>query len=111
MDTINLLRYLVALLFVAALAAAALLIKRYGANPAAFKGGLKMKLGGWDFATPQKRLAIVETLMIGPKQRLFIIRRDDVEHVVMSGPEGTSVIEANIPARAVAQFSANRAAS
>jgi hypothetical protein len=36
--------------------------------------------------------------MIGPKQRLFIIRRDDVEHLVMSGPEGASVIEANIAA-------------
>ena len=111
MDTINLIRYLVALMFVAALAAAALLIKRYGANPAAFKGGLKMKLGSWDFAASQKRLAIVETLVIGPKQRLFIVRRDDVEHLVLSGPEGASVIEANIPAGSVAKFPANRAAS
>src|ERR1700742_1695097 len=111
MDTINLIRYLVALMFVAALAAAALLIKRYGANPAAFKGGLKMKLGGWDFAASQKRLAIVETLMIGPKQRLFIIRRDDVEHLVLSGPEGASVIEANIAPGALEKFYVNRAAS
>jgi len=97
MDTINLLRYAVALLFVAALAGAALLIKRMNANPAAFRRGLKMKLGGWDFAGSEKRLAIVETLMIGPKQRLFIIRRDNVEHLVMASPEGASVIEANIP--------------
>lgn len=99
MDAINLLRYAVALLFVAALAGAALLIKRLNANPAAFKNVFKMKLGNWDFAASEKRLAIVETLMIGPKQRLFIIRRDNVEHLVMSGPDGTSVIEANIPAR------------
>jgi len=111
MDTINLLRYCVALLFVAALAGAAILIKRYGVNPASFKSGLKVKIGSWDFAQPTRRLAIVETLMIGPKQRLFILRRDDVEHLVLSGPEGASVIEANIPAAAVAQFPANRAAS
>jgi flagellar protein FliO/FliZ len=111
MDTINLLRYCVALLFVAALAGAAILIKRYGVNPASFKSGLKVKLGAWDFAQPTRRLAIVETLMIGPKQRLFILRRDDVEHLLLSGPEGASVIEANIPAGSVAQFSTSRAAS
>ena len=96
MDVINLFRYLVALLFVLALAGAALLIKRYNTNPAAFKTGMKLKLGKWDFAAPEKRLAIVETLMLGPKQRLFIVRRDNVEHLVLSGPDGSSVIEANI---------------
>jgi flagellar protein FliO/FliZ len=111
MDTINLLRYCVALLFVAALAGAAILIKRYGVNPASFKSGLKMKLGSWDFAQPTRRLQIVETLMIGPKQRLFILRRDEVEHLVLSGPEGASVIEANISAGTVTQFPANRALS
>jgi len=45
MDTINLLRYLVALMFVFALAGAALLIKRYGNAPAAFKDSVKGKLG------------------------------------------------------------------
>jgi hypothetical protein len=101
MDTINLLRYLVALMFVFALAGAAILIKRYGNAPATFKDGLKGKLGKWNFPTSERRLAIVETLMIGPKQRLFIIRRDNVEHLVLSGPEGTSVIEASIPAASV----------
>ncbi len=43
-----------------------------------------------------KRLAIVETLMMGPRQRLFIVRRDNVEHLVLSGPEGACLIE-NIP--------------
>ena len=45
-----------------------------------------------------RRLAIVETLMIGPRQRLYIVRRDDVEHLVFAGPDGASVIEAGIPA-------------
>jgi flagellar protein FliO/FliZ len=109
MDTINLLRYCVALLFVAALAGAALLIKRYGITANSFKGGLKTKFS--PFAQPARRLAIVETLMIGPRQRLFIIRRDDVEHLVLSGPEGASVIEANIAAGSVTKFPMGRAAS
>ena len=98
MDTINLLRYLVALMFVLALAGVALLAKRYGGSPVAFKDNLKNKLGKWNFVAPARRLEIVETLMIGPKQRLFILRRDNVEHLVLSSPDGASVIEANIPA-------------
>ena len=46
-----------------------------------------------------RRLAIVETLTLGPRQRLLIIRRDGIEHLVLTGPEGTSVIEAGIPAQ------------
>ncbi len=102
MDLINLLHYLVALLFVVALAAAALLVKRYSANPAAFKTGLKLpaKLGKWEFTAPERRLAVVETLMLGPRQRLFILRRDNIEHVILSGPDGATVIESGIPAKA-----------
>jgi len=46
----------------------------------------------------EKRLAIVETLMVGPRQRLFIVRRDNVEHLVLSTPDGASVIESGIAA-------------
>ena len=101
MDLFNLLHYVTALILVAVLAGAAFLIKRYGSNPAAFKEGLPGKLSGklgkWNFTAPQRRLAVVETLMVGPKQRLLIIRRDDVEHLVFAGAEGATVIEANIP--------------
>jgi flagellar protein FliO/FliZ len=105
MDAINLLRYFVALMFVLALAGVAVLIKRYGTSPAAFKDGLKDKLGKWNFVAPERRLQVVETLMIGPKQRLFIVRRDNVEHLVVSGPDGTTVIEASIPAASVTPMS------
>lgn len=96
MDMINLMRYAAAMLLVLALAGAAMLVKRYGGNVSGLKSGLKLKVGNWDFSQSPRRLAIVETLMLGPKQRLFIIRRDNVEHLVLSGPEGASVIEANI---------------
>ena len=100
MDAINLMPYFAALLFVLALAGAALLVKRYGANPQAFREGLSGKLGKWDFKLPDRRLTVVETLVLGPKQRLIIIRRDNVEHLVLSGPDGATVIEGNIPAKA-----------
>jgi flagellar protein FliO/FliZ len=104
MDVINLMQYFTALLFVLALGGAALLIKRYGNNPQAFREGLNGKLAGklgkWDFKLPERRLAMVETLVLGPKQRLILIRRDNVEHLVLSGPDGASVVETNIPAKA-----------
>jgi hypothetical protein len=37
--------------------------------------------------------------MIGPRQRLIILRRDNVEHLVLSGPDGASLIESGIPAK------------
>jgi len=100
MDVINLMQYAAALLFVLALAGAALVIKRFGANPQAFRDSLAGKLGKWDFRLPDRRLAVVETLALGPKQRLLIIRRDNVEHLVLSGPDGATVIEQNIAAKA-----------
>ncbi|HJR55291.1 MAG TPA: flagellar biosynthetic protein FliO [Rhizomicrobium sp.] len=102
MDLFNVFQYATALILVLALAAAALLIKRYGNNPAAFKDGLKGKLGNWSFTAPERRLAVVESLMVGPKQRVMIIRRDNVEHVVFATGEGATVIESNIQAKAPA---------
>ena len=43
--------------------------------------------------------------------RFLDLRRDDVEHLVLSGPDGASVIEANIPAGSVTQFPVSRTAS
>jgi len=43
-----------------------------------------------------RRLKIVESLMISPRQRLVLVRRDGVEHLVMLSPDGASVIEASI---------------
>jgi len=86
MDLIDIARYFAALLLVLALVGGAgLAVRRFGMP---------------GFIKPQgvRRLEIVEALIIGPKQRLYILRRDNVEHLVMSGPEGTTVVEAGIPA-------------
>jgi flagellar protein FliO/FliZ len=100
MESIDLARYCIAVIFVLLLVGVAFLIKRYATNPGAFRIGLKTRLGKWEFATPARRLSISESLMLGPRQRLLLIRRDNVEHLVLSGPDGASVIESGIPAPA-----------
>ena len=79
--TIEVLRYVGALFLVLALIG--------GAGVAARKWGAP----GVTRAIVQKRLAVVETLMVGPRQRLFIVRRDNIEHLIFSGPEGACLVE------------------
>lgn len=88
MDVIDLWRYFGALLLVAGLAGFAIVATRRFGVPGLIK--------------PQnnRRVRIVESVMLSARQRLCLIRRDNVEHLVLIGPEGASVIERNIPARA-----------
>ncbi len=89
MEFIDVLRYFGALLLVLAMVGGAgLLARRFGVPGVTKAAGIK-------------RLAVVETLMVGPRQRLFIVRRDDVEHLLLSGPEGASVIESGITVKAM----------
>jgi len=87
MEWSDTLRYIGALLLVLAMVG--------GAGLAARRFGVP----GVTRAVSDKRLAIVETLMVGPRQRLFIVRRDNVEHLVLSGPDGASIVETGIPAK------------
>ena len=34
--------------------------------------------------------------MIGPRQRLYIVRRDNVEHLIFAGPDGACLVESGI---------------
>jgi len=43
-----------------------------------------------------RRLAVVEVLPIDARHRAFLIRRDDKEHLIMTGPNGDVVIESGI---------------
>ena len=88
MEFIDLLRYFGALLLVLAMVGGAGLLARRFGGPGVTK------------AASIKRLQIIETLMVGPRQRLIILRRDDVEHLILSGPDGASVIENGIPVKA-----------
>ena len=95
MDMLDLLRYFGALLLVLAMVGGAALFARRFGVPGVMRAGA------------DKRLSIVETLMLGPRQKLFIVRRDNVEHLVLSSPDGTTVIETGIVAHAPIAASVN----
>jgi flagellar protein FliO/FliZ len=84
MDVLDFARYFAALLLVLGLIGAAGLATR------------KFGLPGLTKPAALRRLQIVETLMLSPRQRLAIIRRDNVEHLILISPTGASVIEAAI---------------
>ena len=87
MDIVDFARYLGALMLVLALVGfAALAARRFG-MPGIMSGN----------AT--RRLAVVETLMLDARHKLYILRRDDKEHLVLVGPEGSSVLEGGIAAK------------
>jgi len=47
-----------------------------------------------------RRLRIREALMVDGKHRLVLVRRDDVEHLLLLGPGGSTLVEGGIPAPA-----------
>jgi flagellar protein FliO/FliZ len=59
---------------------------------------LKFFMGSATALRPQgRRLAVVEQIQIDPKRKLLIIRRDNVDHLIMTGGGQDLVVEANIP--------------
>ena len=84
MDLIDFGRYFAALLLVLGLLGAAAL----GTRRLGFSGIVK--------SATTRRLSLVETLMVGPRHKLFLLRRDGVEHLVLMGPQGASVVETGI---------------
>jgi flagellar protein FliO/FliZ len=76
------LRFALALILVLGLIALlAWLLRRFG---------MGVKVG------KNRRLGIVEVQMLGPRHRLMLIRRDDIEHLVVVGPGSETVIESGI---------------
>lgn len=89
MDTVDPARFLFASFVVLALLALfAIILKRYGNK----FSGAKM------FAINQTsgRIAILETQYIDPKSKLLLIKRDDIEHLVLIGDGKATVIESGI---------------
>lgn len=48
--------------------------------------------------TRRRRLRTVESVLLDGRHRAVLIRRDDVEHLVLVGPNTSHVIESGIPA-------------
>jgi flagellar protein FliO/FliZ len=78
------LRFILVLIFVLGLVfALGWVLKRSGISGSAVSG-------------KGRRLGIVETAFLGPKHRLVLVRRDDVEHLVLIGPSSSEVVESGI---------------
>ena len=80
-------RFLLAFVIVLALiGATAFLVRRFGAD----------RLGGSSSRGRQPRLAVIDAAAVDGRRRLVLIRRDNVEHLLMIGGPSDVVVEANI---------------
>src|SRR5690606_22841728 len=87
MDFATYLNVLVALVAVLALIGAlAWLARRYG-----FGGAIALRPGA-----RERRLAIVEVLPLDARRRLVLVRRDGVEHLILTGATADLVVETGI---------------
>jgi len=61
--------------------------------------GMPVNLGGWLFRSrPEPRLGVIEQASVDSRRRLVLIRRDGVEHLIMTGGPVDVVIETGIQA-------------
>ena len=57
----------------------------------------KLNIGGWLFRhRPAPRLGVIEQASVDARRRLVLIRRDGVEHLIMTGGPVDVVIETGI---------------
>jgi flagellar protein FliO/FliZ len=89
-------RYFAALLVVLGLLGGVAVILRKGWLPS----GL-MSFQGLD--RRERRLAVKDSLILDPRRRIVIVKSDDVEHVLLLGPERETVLETR-PVKAVPVF-------
>lgn len=88
MDLSNYIRFVAALAFVLALIGVATwAARRFGI------GGKVPPVRRGD-----RRLQIVEVAVVDPKHRAVLLKRDDVEHLVLIGPTASTLIESGIAA-------------
>jgi hypothetical protein len=69
------------------------LVRRFGAN----------RLGGGNARGRQPRLAVIDAATVDGRRRLVLIRRDNVEHLLMIGGPTDVVVEPNIVRAAAAR--------
>lgn len=87
MDWSEYLRFLLALVFVIAIIA----LLAWLARRAGFGGAAMARRN-----RGQQRLAIEEVLVLDPRRRLALVRRDNVEHLLLLSADGDRVIETAI---------------
>lgn len=62
------------------------LLRRYGLGD-----GTRTPLGR------KKRISAIESATVDARHRLVLVRRDDVEHLLLVGPSSTVLVEQGIP--------------
>lgn len=91
-DGIAMIRAVGALLTVLGILAGALwAVRRYN-----------LVLPGTGLSRPDRRLAVVERLSLDPRRSLALLRRDNVEHLVLLAPEGHLLVETRTVGKAPA---------
>src|SRR5215813_7324465 len=55
-----------------------------------------LNFGGWFQPRPEPRLAVSEQATLDGRRKLVLVRRDDVEHLIMTGGPVDVVIETGI---------------
>lgn len=91
MDLIDIARYFGALMLVLALLGLAALAARRFGMPGIVKGA------------STRRLSIAESLLVGPRTKLLLVRRDGTEHLILMTPQGATLVEAGIAAQSKPQ--------
>src|SRR6185295_11364390 len=61
-------------------------------------GDTSISWGNWFAPAPEPRLGVSEQANVDGRRKLLLIRRDDVEHLIMTGGPVDVVIETNIAA-------------
>ena len=88
LDPLDYLQFILALAFVLGLiGVSSVLLRKFG------PGGMvtsRLRPG------QKRRLDVVESLALDPRRRVVIVRRDDVEHLLLLGPQGETVVEQGI---------------
>ena len=101
MDSLSFLRTIAALATVLGLLWGALwAVRRYN-----------IVLPGQTGVRSEKRLALIERVSIDAKRALILVRRDNLEHLILLGPDGQTVVETGIVAPPASAQEAPRAAA
>jgi len=86
MESLDYLRFVLALVFVLGLIGLAAWLAR------------RFRLGGLPLATgAARRLQVVEVTALDPRRKLILVRRDGVEHLLLVGQDGNRLVETGIP--------------
>lgn len=72
-----------------------------GAAYALRRWGHRIPGVGTGTAPAESRLGVVSTRMVDARHKLVLVRRDEVEHLLLIGPNGTTLVESGISSASV----------